>query len=431
MASLHEALACIIRYRLESEYPPECIEMSIQRLAQQKEDEKGRLSAFNSDYEEQDTEKICKSNKSSPEPTESCITWVDHEADDSKLSSKSAMALILADMDGKSLLMFLNENVEDHGLICNYVFDGLKSSRESAKLVLDAIQGFHPPHLEIEDKHYKSTAIMRSCILLLEQLMKLSPDINPQVKEDAALLALHWKAKTRTPFEILGFLHLIAAYNLNSNFEPSELEKLFETVSYLPHAPQLCRVIPFSEMTLNHIMISSSNCHWHHKNSSDLKIQSNTNNGASLIQSTNSVKLVLDAMRNCYHSNRNDNRSPHSWVVKSFIYLVDKLLKKPRQIQSHVEEEVLRFALDWKTRIVDGTNKNPVEVLGLFYLLAICNLSVDSNELIGLFNRIYVQRKAPETVRLLGLESKIPGMSPPLSSFTHLNNSIRLFILFF
>ncbi|XP_074337139.1 uncharacterized protein LOC141674312 [Apium graveolens] len=406
VASLHEALACIIRYKLESDYPPECIEMSIQRLAQQKEDENGRLSASNNDVEEQDTENICKSNKSSPEPTESCITWVDHEADDPKLSSKSDMALILADMNGKRLLMFLNENVEDHGLICNYVFDALKSSRESAKLVLDAIQGFHPRGLEIEDKHYKSTTIMRSCILLLEQLMKLSPEINPQVKEDAVRLALQWKAKTRTPLEILCFLHLIAAYNLNSNFEPSELEQLFETVSYLPHASQLCRVIQL--MTSNHDMISSSNCHWHHKNSSGLKIQENTNNGASVIESTNSVKLVLDAMRNCYHSNLNDNRNLHIWVVKSFINLVDELLKNPRQIQPDVEEEAIRFALDWKTRIVDDRNKNPVEVLGLFYLLAICNSSVDSDELFGLFDRIYVQRKAPETVRLLRLEHKIP-----------------------
>ncbi|XP_063942719.1 FRIGIDA-like protein 5 [Daucus carota subsp. sativus] len=400
VVSLHQALACIFRYNLESEYAPECIEIVIQQLVQKRNLEKVKLLASINDAEQQqDAAKNCKSYISSPEPTESCTTWLDHETDD--------MAVILGNMDGKSLQLFLNENVEDHGLICNYVFNSLKVSREPAKLVLDAIQGY----FEMGDKQFKSPAFMRSCILLLEQLMKLSPEIKPEVKEDAMKLALEWKETTRTPLEILGFLHLITAYGLNSNFERSELEGFFETVSYLPHAPQLCRLVRFSEVTSNHAMVSSSNCHWHHKNSSGLKMQENTSSRASLIQSENSVKLVLDAMRSCYHSNLNSNRRVKLYVVKSFVNLMEKLLKTPQQVQPLVREAGLKFALEWKTRLVEERSKNPMEVLGFFYLLAICKVasSVDSDELLGLFDAIYVQRKAPDMVRLLGLEHKIPG----------------------
>lgn len=77
MASLQEALACIFRYNLEAEYPPECIEISIQQLVQQKEDDKVRLSASNNYAEQQDAEINCKLNKSSPGPTECGTSWLD------------------------------------------------------------------------------------------------------------------------------------------------------------------------------------------------------------------------------------------------------------------------------------------------------------------------------------------------------------------
>lgn len=52
--------------------------------------------------------------------------------------------------------------------------------------------------------------VRRSCITLLEQLLKVSPKIKLAVREEAMKLACEWKAKMSTvheySLEVLGFL---------------------------------------------------------------------------------------------------------------------------------------------------------------------------------------------------------------------------------
>ncbi|WOH04507.1 hypothetical protein DCAR_0623916 [Daucus carota subsp. sativus] len=150
-------------------------------------------------------------------------------------------------MDGIRLLHFLNENSEDHELLGDDILIVLNSSMESAKFVLHAIKGIYAPHSELGDKNFDSLVTMKSCILLLEQLMKQSPKIKKEVEADAMKLASDWKAKMRTPLQVLGFLHLICTYNLNSGFEVSELQRHFESVSYLKHSHELCQVFRLSD----------------------------------------------------------------------------------------------------------------------------------------------------------------------------------------
>lgn len=417
VASLREALVCIFHYELESEYSPECMggfikqliqEKEDKQLIQEKEDEKVRLSASNTDVAKQEAEKNCNSATVVPDPAEDCITTLTSPF----LCNRNALAFILSNVDAISLRVFLSENSEDHEVLGYDIFNVLKLSKEPAKLVLNAIQGFDPPLLEMGDYHYKSPGVMRSCILMLEQLMKQSPEIEPRVKEAAMELACDWRAKMRTPVQVLGFLHLISTYGLNSSFDTSELERHFESVSCINYAHELCQLFRLSDKRPNQTM-SSSLCRWHQKNTSGLEINKKENDETKLIHSANFAKLVLDAIRSCYFSNCKRRVKP--FVVKCFIILLELLLKTSPQIQPHVKEKAARFAADWKAQLVDYNSKKPVlpvEVYGLFHLLAVYEVAsaVDLNELFGLLDSIYQRRRVPEFIRLLGLSHKISDL---------------------
>ncbi|KAK8670950.1 hypothetical protein V6N13_037562 [Hibiscus sabdariffa] len=130
-------------------------------------------------------------------------------------------------MDGKDLQMFLNEHWKQHGSIGTEVSMALQLSADPAKLVLDAMEGFYPPHLTKGDRKFEGKAARRSCILLLEKLMELSPEIKPHVKDKAMKLAFDWVTKMRIEsgheLEVLGFLWLLASFQLAYAFDADEL----------------------------------------------------------------------------------------------------------------------------------------------------------------------------------------------------------------
>ncbi|KAK9293133.1 hypothetical protein L1049_021119 [Liquidambar formosana] len=125
----------------------------------------------------------------------------------------------------------------------------LRLSSNPAKLVLDAMQGFYPMHLEIGNMDDEVSVTRRSCILLLERLMKVSPEIKPHVKGGAMKLSFDWMTKMRPTaenyLEVLGFLLLVASYGLASAFDEDELRNLLWIVAQHRQAPELCRVLGF------------------------------------------------------------------------------------------------------------------------------------------------------------------------------------------
>lgn len=169
---------------------------------------------------------------------------------DNLISRSSPDILKLVTMNGKALQLFLNERAEDHESMCDEVFKALQLSLDPAKLVLDAMEGFYPPHLKKGDMEFEGSIVKKSCILLLEQLMRLSSQIRPWVKEEALKLAGKWKEKmnetTKNPLEVFGLLYLLASYGLACDFEIDELLNLFEIVCLYRQAPELCRCLGFT-----------------------------------------------------------------------------------------------------------------------------------------------------------------------------------------
>jgi len=97
------------------------------------------------------------------------------------------------------------------------------------------------------DVEFDESIVQGSCVLLLEQLLELSPDIKPQVKQEAMRLANDWRIKMRVDadhsLEVLGFLQLLASYRLASSFDADELVKYLEKVAEDDHLRDLCGVL--------------------------------------------------------------------------------------------------------------------------------------------------------------------------------------------
>ncbi|KAL6564094.1 hypothetical protein OROHE_005334 [Orobanche hederae] len=181
-------------------------------------------------------------------------------ARDLDLNESADLKFILR-MDGKTLQMFLNDPEKDLESMSDEIFKVLHLSSDPAKLVLDAMVGFYPPHLRKGDVELN---VRRTCIILLEQFFRMSKNIQPRVKEQALQLAGLWKSKMRAdgdnPLEALGFLHLLAAYDLASYFEKHEVLSFLMTVAQHRERPQLCRVLGFAESFAKYIVVKGERC---------------------------------------------------------------------------------------------------------------------------------------------------------------------------
>lgn len=137
--------------------------------------------------------------------------------------------------NGRDVQVLFNELLKKYELVCHEVSNALRSSSDPAKLVLDGMQGFYPPNLGQQDFKYDADIIRRSCILLLDELKKLSPVISYHVKEESMKMASEWREKmsvaNKDCLEVLGFLKFVATYDIGSSFNANELQMLLDIVS--------------------------------------------------------------------------------------------------------------------------------------------------------------------------------------------------------
>ena len=155
-------------------------------------------------------------------------------------------------MDGSALQTFLNGRVNDHEILRDEIIAGLRLSSDPAKLVLDAILGFYPDELKNGDVGFDLVVVRKSCILLLEQLIKMKPHIKPRVRDRALRVAIQWKGKMKIGdidhcLEVVGFLQLVATYGLTCSFDKDELLLLFEGCTCHDQAPELCRSLGLTD----------------------------------------------------------------------------------------------------------------------------------------------------------------------------------------
>lgn len=148
--------------------------------------------------------------------------------------------------DRETLEMLIIDPEKDLGLIDGEICKILSLSSDPAKLVLDTVQGFYTLRSGKLDTECK---VRRATILLLDQLTKMSSKakIQPCVTVAAIKLAFEWKSKLSTtvedPMEVLGFLHLVAAFDLSSRFDKMELFSFLKLVGQHKQTPKLCHTL--------------------------------------------------------------------------------------------------------------------------------------------------------------------------------------------
>ncbi|KAM5561426.1 hypothetical protein ABKV19_022163 [Rosa sericea] len=165
--------------------------------------------------------------------------------------------------DGRGLQLFMYEHMKRNDSVSKEISAVLQhESLEPAKLVLDAMEGFHPSNSTVDNREFDLVIIRRTCILLLEELKRVSAQINPQVRGQAMKLASDWKAKmtvgTENWLEVLGFLRLVITYELTSAYDANELQGLLDIVAQHEQATELSRALGTTDKAAaNNISVAS------------------------------------------------------------------------------------------------------------------------------------------------------------------------------
>ncbi|XWS58504.1 hypothetical protein CRYUN_Cryun08bG0039800 [Craigia yunnanensis] len=342
----------------------------------------------------------------------------------------SADLRFIASTHANRLLMFLNEH-ENDDKIGDDVYNALKMSGNPAKLVLDAVKAGVSEKANVG---VERVLVKNSCVILLEQLLRLRPEVTQKLRKQALKVAQQLKGNLKTQGnydkEVLVFLMLMGAYGLTSEFNFKESESLFESVSQHKQAPMLGPILGFVDQTrvtgVHHSQVNieqfeADNFQLDSFVPSEAKFEqyiasSSTSYWPELLSLNISMdardpaKLVLDALSSFYRSKSGDGfkGAALSNVRKSCILLLEQLMTCSVQIKRHVNEEALTLAVEWKERMEEKYPQGVMAYGFLQFIITYCLSSAyNADELLRLLVTASEYRQSPNLCLALGLVDKI------------------------
>ncbi|CAL9003488.1 unnamed protein product [Prunus brigantina] len=363
--------------------------------------------------------------------------------------------------NGRDLQLFLNEHLKIHDLLGTEIAAILQASSDPAKLVLDAMQGFYPSNSVVENWEcdFDLSVTRRSCILLLQELKRVSPQINPQVRGEAKKLAGDWKDKmiavVENWLEVLGFLLLLTTYDLTSTYDENELQSLLVVVSQHSLATELSQALgisdeanvkigePISSLAKNRATCSSLNLQQgaatdarnlqgflnEHLNGNH-SIQKEMS--AALQMSSDPAKLVLDEIQTSFAQYwRKGDAGFDETFMFSNIALLEELMRVSRHVGPHLKEDAIKLAEQWKAKMRADT-QNSLESLGFLQFVATYGLlpTLNGDEIKKLLGMIYQHKQALELCLTLGFADKIPDFIQNLIERKQLFEAFRFICTF-
>ncbi|VVB14722.1 unnamed protein product [Arabis nemorensis] len=143
--------------------------------------------------------------------------------------------------DGIGLRKYLIDRWDDDSPLNLELSAAIRYSTDPASMVLDAIEGSY--HQTPSSR--KSVDVRRVFVLLMEVLIEINTNIKIDVvRERAKKLSYDWKTKIGAkPFEALLFLHLVAAFELGSEFSSEELSDYVFMICKYKQATSVCNKI--------------------------------------------------------------------------------------------------------------------------------------------------------------------------------------------
>ncbi|XP_062084605.1 FRIGIDA-like protein 5 [Humulus lupulus] len=373
---------------------------------------------------------------------------------------------------GEDLQLLLNRHLKRHDVLCNEISTALQASLNPAKLVLDALNGFYPSNSSREGTEtFDVRIVRRSCILLLEQFMEASPQIDSRVGEEALKLARDWKAKMAVAnenfLEVLGFLQLLASYRLAFAFDPNEIRFLFNIVGKHRQASELsqflcppdnapvkferaevslannvtsnlqlmeqenslAKVVTSNLQLIKQAETSSSNLV-----TSNLQLSSLQNNILTLLQtSPDPAKIVFDFIQGSIseHWNRGEVGFEAS-VMRNYILVFDQLFKIFPKIQPPVHKDSIRLSLEWQAKMRMTNTEYSLEVLCFLQFLTTYELisSFNETEILKFLETISQHQQALEICSTIGFAKKIPAFIRKYIERRKATDAVRLICAF-
>ncbi|XP_048429015.1 putative leucine-rich repeat-containing protein DDB_G0290503 [Pyrus x bretschneideri] len=368
-------------------------------------------------------------------------------------------------MSSKDLQLFLNEHLKRHDLLGTEISGILQASSDPAKLVLDAMQGFYPSSLVVENKEcdFDVSVIRRSCILLLQELKRVSPQINPPVREEARKLAGDWKDKmtvaVENGLEVLGFLLLITTFDLTSTYPESELQSLLLVAGQQAHVAQAtglslgisdkapeCSITsvkivePESSLAKSEATLSSPyfqpSATIDARTLQGILIEHMKQNHsmqkemlAALQMSSDPAKLVLDVIQTSFarYWSRGEVALEETFML-SMIDLLEELMRVSPNVGPHVKEDAIKLAYTWEAKM-KGNTENSSESLGYLQFLATYRLlyRLNEDEIKKILGMIYQHKQALKICQTLGF---VPEFVKKLIERKQLLEAARLICTF-
>ncbi|KAG4176298.1 hypothetical protein ERO13_A11G236500v2 [Gossypium hirsutum] len=395
--------------------------------------------------------------------------------DDTKINSSSPSSAdlrFIASTDADRLLMFLTEH-ENDDRIGDDVYNALKTSGKPAKLVLNVVKAGISERANIG---VQRGVVKNSCVILLEQLMRLRPVISQKLRKKALGVAQQWKGNIKNngiyDKEILVFLMLVGAYGLTSEFNIKEIESLFKSVSQHKQAPILSPILGSVDQTFvrdiyhSQVKIEQSEADNFQLDSSipsEPKFEQHIDSSSTrswpelkfliinmnargltlflservedhnlmrgeisnaLLLASDPAKLVLEASSFFYRSKSGDGFKgiALSNARKSCILLLEQLVTCSVQIEPQVNEEAFKLGVEWKERMDE---KYPQGVMAYGFLQFIITYQLKSSynvdELLCLLVTGSEYRQSPDLCLALGLADKTSILIETL-----INKNLRL-----
>ncbi|CAB4294894.1 unnamed protein product [Prunus armeniaca] len=418
-------------------------ERQLEDLAKELELKQKEFDSINKSTEEY-SQNLKSKEKTNTLHSQVKIEQLEHIPSNNAFVPSSASNQSSINRDGRGLQLFVNEQLKRIALVGSEISAVLEASLDQAKLVLDAMQGFYPSNSTLGNREcdFDLGVIRRSCIILLEALRKVSPQINPHVREEAIKLADDWKDKmtvaTENWLEILGFLRLVTTYEITSSYDEEELRGLIALVAEYEQATELSQALgstenasaiiicspekPESSLAKNAAAVSSPNLQLtattdarnlqgflHELARGNHLIQNETL--AALQTSLDPAKFVFDVMQNSFAQYWGDGDVPSKeTVMLSYINLLEQLMGVSLHVGLHVKDDAEKLAIQWKAKMGADT-QNSLERLGFLQFIATYGLfsTFTRDDIAPLLGRISQDKQTRELCQKLRFTNKIPA----------------------
>ncbi|XP_056165229.1 uncharacterized protein LOC115681018 [Syzygium oleosum] len=327
------------------------------------------------------------------------------------LNSQSTIA-----HDGKQMQMFIYRHFWELNRVCHKLLEIIQTSANAATLVLDAMEGFYPQDSGNRDGFLDIGMIRRSCIFLLENLIRSSAEIKPQQKEAAMKLAVEWKGKLKfspslehpLEFQIAQELQVLSSSAvLPGSFGSIQhwQKKTEEPENFAVHNADDSSVV---NPPLPTVSVRKDLQHFQTELLSEITMICEQISH-KLQNSSDPAKLVLDVFAGSYtqYSDSKD-MNLETDVLRSQIVLLEQLVRIPPLITDEVQEGAMKLAREWKVKLSDKP-KSGLEVLAFQHFLAAYNLVslLNESEILKLAEIVSPNNDAPLLDQSLGLVNEI------------------------